>query len=273
MMHAPAPAASCQAEFAAALLDPSHAGPGGLRAWNGSDPSSRLAVHRNNVVSSLVDALADTFPVVQALVGAKFFRAMAGVFVRRSPPRSPILAHYGRDFPAFIARFEPASCVHYLADVAWLEAARVQAYHAADATPVSTEAVGLALSAADSAGQADELRLTIHPTVSALSSPYAVVSLWAAHQGGGEGDGELAGLDPDQPECAVVLRQNLDVLVLRAPPGAAEFLLSLQRGVSLGEAAARAADAAPGFDLATTLSLLLAHGALTSIHLPRRQDA
>ena len=70
-----------QPDWAAALLDPERPAPPGLRAWNGSDPARRFAVHRNNVVASLVSALADGFPVVQALVGEEFFRAMAAVFV------------------------------------------------------------------------------------------------------------------------------------------------------------------------------------------------
>lgn len=87
-----------QAALAAALLDPRVSCPGGLRAWNGSDPDRRFAVHRNNVVSSLIEAMAETFPVVRALVGPEFFHAMAGVFVRQHPPRSRVLAHYGCDF-------------------------------------------------------------------------------------------------------------------------------------------------------------------------------
>ena len=66
-----------QALFAATLLDPTLPCPPGLTAWNGSDLTRRLAVHRNNVVVSLVDALADTFPVTQQLVGEDFFRTMA----------------------------------------------------------------------------------------------------------------------------------------------------------------------------------------------------
>ena len=45
-----------QPDWAAALLDPERPPPPGLRAWNGSDPARRFAVHRNNVVASLVSA-------------------------------------------------------------------------------------------------------------------------------------------------------------------------------------------------------------------------
>ncbi len=254
--------ACTQAVFAAALLDPNQPCPPGLRAWNGSDPSARLAVYRNNVVSSLVDALVDTFPVAQELVGEAFFRAMAAVFVRQYPPRSRILAHYGEGFAEFIEQFEPARPVPYLADVARLELAYVRAYHAADADPVSGEAIGLALASGD---RMAELCLVCHPSVTVLNSPYAVVSLWAAHQG----EGDLGAVDPDHAETAIVLRRNLDVVVLRLPPGAAEFVAAIQQGRRLGDAADAAMNATAAFDLSASLTLLMNHGALTSIHLPR----
>ncbi len=258
--------ATLQAEFTAALLDPALACPVDLRAWNGSDPAVRFAVHRNNVISSLLDALAETFPVVQELVGIEFFRAMAVVFVRRSPPRSRILAHYGGEFPDFIERFEPADSVPYLADMARLEMARVRAYHSADAPALACEAVSLALASGDRIG---ELRLVCHPSVSVVASSFAVASLWAAHQDGSDFDA----MDIDRPEAAIVLREGLDVLVLRLPPGGAEFTEVLLRGGSLADAGGAAAMAVPSFDLSAILPLLMSRGALTSIHLPGRHHS
>ncbi len=260
-------ASACdQASFSATLLDPGLPCPSDLRAWNGSDVAPRLAVYRNNVVSSLVDALADTFPVVQELVGVEFFRAMTAVFVRWSPPRTRILAQYGHALADFIAAFEPARSVPYLADMARLEFARVQAYHAADAPAVTSETVALALASDERMG---ELRLSCHSSVAVVRSHYAVVSLWAAHQG----QGDIEAVDTDAGEDALVLREGLDVLVLRLPPGAAEFVSAIQRGDDLGNAAGLAAAAALDFDLSAILALLLGHGALTTIHLPQRLDA
>jgi hypothetical protein len=256
--------AANQADFAAALLDPALACPPGLHAWNGSDAGARLAVHRNNVICSLVDALAETFPVVQELVGVEFFRAMAAVFVRQFPPRSRVLAAYGQEFPGFVEQFEPARSEPYLADMARLEMARVRAYHAADAAPIASEHVRLALASGE---RVAELCVFCHPSVSVVSSRYAVVSLWAAHQDGSD----LDAIDLDHPEDAIVLRAALDVLVLRLPSGAAAFVNSLRLGGSLGAAAGAAVMAAPGFDLAATFGLLVKHGALISIHLPGRQ--
>ena len=101
---------SSQSAFAAALLNPDLPCPGGLTTWNGSDPELRFAVYRNNVTVSLIDALADTFPVVQALVGEEFFRAMARVFAQANPPRSRLMAYYGDTLRRLCGLF-PAGCV------------------------------------------------------------------------------------------------------------------------------------------------------------------
>ncbi len=69
--------AAVQREFAAALLDPAAPVPSPLRRNGGKAPQKRFAVHRNNMIASLVAALAARFPVVHQLVGDEFFRAMA----------------------------------------------------------------------------------------------------------------------------------------------------------------------------------------------------
>jgi hypothetical protein len=253
-------AATSQAAFAAALLDPDLPCPTGVRARNAADAGRRFAVHRNNVVASLIDALVETFPVVQALVGEPFFRAMASVFVRQQPPRSPLLHAYGDGFAAFIAGFVPAASLPYLAGVAVLEWARVEACHAADAEPLDAAAATQALGSGERAG---DLLLQLHPSVRPVSSRYAAISIWAAHQG----QGALEEVDVEAEEHALVLRPDMEVRVVRCDAGTATFVRSLQQGGNLGAGAALAATCSR-VDLAACLSLLLAHGALVSIALP-----
>jgi hypothetical protein len=245
---------TAHADFAAALLDPDVAVPDGLVAWNGSDPARRFAVYRNNVTSALTDVLADSFPVTQQLVGEEFFRAMARIFLRGSPPRSPLMTGYGEGFPAFVADFAPAREVPFLADVARLEWLRLRALHAADAATLMPDDVARALADPD---RLPGLRLRVHPAAGVIRSTYAVISLWAAHHG----VGRLDDIDPFRPESALVVRPAIDVEVVRLPPGGDRFVVALADGFSLGEAA-DAAGASPDFNLAATLALLIRHGAL-----------
>lgn len=253
---------AAQRDFAHALLAPEAPVPASVQAWNGSDPVKRFAVYRNNVVVSLVDALAETFPVVQELVGIEFFRAAAAVFVRQSPPSSPILAMYGRGFAAFIEMFEPAQSVPYLADVARLEFARVCAYHAADTTPLTALNEEFVGASGETLGA---LRFNFHPSARLVRSKFAVASLWAAHNG----TGLLESVDIDTPEDTLVSRVGLDVELVRLAPGSGEFVEALASGHSLGIAADRALQSHNDFDLSLALSVLVRQQAVTRIQLPR----
>lgn len=249
-----------QSYFAAALLNPGAACPAGLFTWNGSDPGRRFDVYRNNVTSSLIQALADTFPVVQTLVGEAFFRAMARMFVQNQPPKSPLLVHYGAHFADFVAHFAPAESVPYLADVARLEMARVAAYHAADADPIASDALSLALAKPQ---RIPHLRVQFLPSLQVLRSPWAILSVWAAHQSHAEPD--LSTLELASAEDVVVFRKALDVHVSLLPRDVAYFIQALTHGHNLGDAAALATQLTPDFDLSQALATLLRLGVISAL--------
>lgn len=243
--------------FAKPLLDPDLPPPAGLKAWNDSDPAARYAVYRNNVVISLIDALADAFPVVRQLVGEDFFHAMAREHARLCPPTSPVMAIYGQDFPDFIADFEAATSLPYLADVARLEWAYVCAFHAADADSLPTQALARLLS------QPERLaitRLRFAPAVRLIRSNHAVVSIWHAHQG----EGGWSRVDPNRSEAALIVRPELTVQIVPLNESAADFLSELMEGRSLGAAYEHCVESS-GPDIAEIFSLLLRTQALTAL--------
>jgi hypothetical protein len=253
-------AASCDVAdlgdaWAAALRDPAHPTPAGLRAWNGSDPGVRFGVYRNNVVASLIAALADTFPVTRALVGEAFFATLARGFVRGHPPRSPVLAGYGDALPDFIAGYAPARPLAYLADVARLEFLRVAAFHAADASPLGADDVATRLNQPD---RLPASRWPLHPSLQVVVSAHPVVDLWAVHQG----DADWGSIDLGKAQCALVGRQGDDVLVLRIARADAALVGELRSGAMLGDAIVRTAAAVADecVDLPGTFAKLLAHG-------------
>jgi hypothetical protein len=244
--------ATAQARFAAALRNPALPAPPGLRSWNGSDPARRLAVYRNNVTVSLLDALAARFPVTQALVGAEFFRAMARRYLAEEPPRSRLLHEYGDMLPSFVARFAPAREVPYLADVARLEAARTQAYHAADVPPVPRDAF-----AAIAPEAAPGLTVRLHPSVRVIASAWPVLAIWLAHRQGEATAACLAGIDLATAERVLVARPRLEVRLWLLPPAGEVFLAALGDGATLAQAAARAVAGDPEFDLTAGLTTLI----------------
>jgi hypothetical protein len=247
--------ADIQTDFARALLDPDLPPPDAVTAHTGGPPQKRFAVYRNNVVVSLVNALRAKFPAIERIVGDEFFAAMARVFVTAHPPRSKILHTYGDDFGDFIAAFEPAAELPYLADVARLEAARTRAYHAQDAQPLAPAA----FSNIDPQS-VGTLRLTLHPSLRVLRSPHPVVTIWAMNAG----EIELGPIDLDTAEDALVLRPYLEVTVHGLPPGSAAFLEALARGLPLGSAAEHAAADDRRFDLTANIAGLVGSGAITA---------
>ncbi|MDJ1157937.1 DNA-binding domain-containing protein [Chelatococcus sp. SYSU_G07232] len=242
-----------QAAFAAALVDPALPVPDGLCGPGGGPAARRFAVYRNNVVVGLTEALRARFPVTDRLVGPEFFGAMARAYVAAHKPASPLLMHYGDDLPDFIAAFEPAAIIVYLADVARLEAAWSQAYHAAEAVPI-----GIAALAAIPTDELASVHLTLHPSLRLLHSAHPVASIWAAHQT----DGPVMPPEPWEPEDVLVVRPEAEVLVHRLPAGGLAFLAALEAGAPLGVAVERATAAAPAFDLPRNLAGAFEAGAV-----------
>jgi hypothetical protein len=257
------PARPTQHAFATALLDPALPVPPGLRAWNGSDPGARFSVYRNNVVHSLVNVLADSFPVVRELVGDEFFGAMARLYLVDHPPTSPLMHRYGEGLPAWIADFEPATALPYLSDMARLEWARLCAFHAADAEPIEVQALVGLMQAPERLASAT---LALHPTLAIVRSPHPIVSLWSAHQQDDAArDAQLSALRLDRAEAALVFRDAADdALVVELPDADAQLTATIGGGASL----ATAQQAHPQADLVQVLTLLLRHGLITGVHAP-----
>lgn len=244
-----------QNAFAAALLDANRPVPSDVTSAGGSAELSRFAVYRNNVFVSLTKALAQRFPVTERLVGADFFTGMARTYAQDNKPASPLIICYGDDFPDFIAGFEPAKSVVYLADVARLEAAWTRAYHAADEAP-------LALSALTSLGpdKMAELRLELHPSATLVASPYPIGSIWAAHQ-----QDDVLPVTDWRPEAVLVVRPELIVGTQILPGHDVAFLQAVSTGASLGEAAEAALAQANIFDFGAALVGLVTSGAFRAI--------
>ncbi|RME16395.1 MAG: DUF2063 domain-containing protein, partial [Alphaproteobacteria bacterium] len=234
--------------FLSALLDPASPVPAGLVDGAGRPAGRRFDVYRNNVAVSLTEALEAAFPVIEKLVGAEFFRAMAGVFLRAHPPKSPVLALWGDDFPAFLEQFGPVAHLPYLADVARLEQALREAYHAADAAPIDPAA----LDRPDLA----ETCLRLAPATRLICSQWPIHAIWRANTE--EGAPPARG----GAECVLVVRPDWDPWPRPVSPAAARFLEAVGEGRSLAEAIEAGG---PEHDLAATLSLLIATKSIVAI--------
>ncbi len=245
-----------QTIFRKALLDSQKDRPVGLSDSNGHPAGSRFDVYRNNVAVALSEALATGFPVIAKLIGEENFGAVAGVFLRQSPPSSPVMMHYGAGFPDFLRSFEPLKHLGYLGDVADLELALRRSYHAADATPIAPDA--LATVPPEALG---EVSIGVAPSVIPLQSNWPIHAIWAFNMQNGPKPEAIS-------QDAIILRPDFDPEPHLLPAGGFTCLASLMSGEPLGVAAAKATESDKDFDLGATLTLLLSGNALTSITIP-----
>lgn len=257
------PLAERQRDFAAAILDPARPIPFGLIGPDGAPSARRFAVYRNNVVAGLIETLSAAFPAVRRIVGDEFFRAMARIYVADHSPESPIMLDYGAGFPDFIERFEPAATLPYLADVARIERAWTEAYHAAEASPLDPAAL-----ARFAPGELPALRLRLHPSVRLVRSRFPAMTIWRMNVG----DGVPAPVDLDAGgEDVLIARPDAEVEVRLLPEGGAVFVSALNDGRTVLQATEAAFAADSRFDLAANLAGLLQARAIAGL-LPQRED-
>jgi len=243
-----------QTEFAAAVFDERPEMSARVRA--GRFPAAQhLQVYRNNVMESLTGALRAVYPVVEKLVGDGFFRYAAHEYLCAHRPRSGNLHDFGNVFANFLAGFAPAVELPYLPDVARLEWAWHQAFHAADAPAFDLARLGAA-----PAEQHETLHFVLHPSARLLASDFPIVRIFEINQEGYGGDTRV-----DLAEGGVrvlVIRRELTVYVEPLAAGEAALLTGLARKQPLGTAVQAALAAQADFDLTGELARHLQHGTL-----------
>jgi hypothetical protein len=243
-----------EAAFALAVLDPARPVPTGVTTARGEPDRLRLAVYRNTVHVSLVEALARGFPVCRMVVGDEFFKAMARAYVGQCKPATPVLLHYGTGFPDFIARFPPAAGLPYLSDLARLERARTTAYHAADVAVLERGAL-----AALSPDAIARIGFIAHPAARLVGSTFAIGSIWLAHQ-----SNPTSQIAVNNGEAVLVTRPAAEVISTIVPRHDVPFIQALLDGETLADASNAAHG--PDFDPGRALLGLISLGALTSLH-------
>lgn len=243
--------------LAAALLDPHAPAPDFLRTRADAALADRFDVYRNNVHSSLIDALLAAFPVTAQLVSEASLRALARDFLRTHLPQQAALQEYGAALPAFIRGYAPAASLPWLADIAALEHVWWQSFGAADAAALAPAAL-----AALTTENLTAWHARLHPAVRLVQSTHPVHDIWVAHQAGGA---------PQPPrrweaQCALLTRPQADVEVRRITTAQHLFFVTLATGATLEQSGSAALARDPHFDFGITLLLAIEAGAIEELH-------
>ena len=221
----------------------------------GPFPADRhFQVYRNNVFENFTAALKAVYPVTGRLVGEGFFRYLATTYIPLHPPRGGNLHDFGGQLPEFLEDFAPARELVYLPDVARLEWAWHESFHAADGAALDVAALA-AVPAERHAG----LEFALQPSARLVSSPHPVLRIWQVNQEGFQGNNEVS-LDEGGARMLVIRRRQVEIEPLDA--GDYNLLSAFAAGQSFARAAESALQAQPDYDLATALQRHVAAGTL-----------
>ncbi|OUS26002.1 hypothetical protein A9Q99_19690 [Gammaproteobacteria bacterium 45_16_T64] len=137
-------------------------------------------IYRESILGGLTEALVQIYPVCAKLVGEVFFSNMVVGYMREYPSGSPDLADYGYDFSNYVATFEPAMELVYLADVATLEWGWHRAFNAEDVS--SSEVSALASLTEVPENKQGDICFVLTPSGYLLRSAYPVHKIWNINQ-------------------------------------------------------------------------------------------
>ncbi|MBD9357812.1 HvfC/BufC N-terminal domain-containing protein [Methylomonas albis] len=227
---------------------------------NGLSAAQRLSIYRNNTRLGLTEALRDTYPVVNCLVGDAFFNRLAADYVKCYPLQAASLLTYGGHFAELIARFEAAQDLPYLADIARLEWLWHEAYHAGDAQPLPLSA----LARIDPAQYA-QLAFRLHPSARVIASDYPIERIWASNQPEYQGREYI---DLVAGGCRLLLyRPQWQVEIHYLAADEYQFLTLLGSGQALNQAVETVMRDHPDINIPLLLQQWLRKGLLTDFYL------
>jgi len=245
-----------QDSFAQALLAPPEDASQQARALV-NQPG--FSVYRNTVMKACIDALQANFPTVLRLVGENWFRAVAALHVRASPPRDARLLLYGADFPGFLRGFAAAAVLPYLSDVARLDRCWTEAHVALDAMVLAPGAI-----ARLAPEQLAALILTPHPAARwAWFADQPVYTIWQRNRTGANESDALAWVG----EGALLTRPGGEVQWVALRAAGCAFMDACAAGQPLALAAEQALAREPGIDLSLLMARLLDAGAFCHSHV------
>ena len=203
-------------------------------------PVEQVDIYREQFWLRHVDVLRDDFASLRHALGEDAFERLAREYLTACPSSSFTLRDLGEHMVRFLASRAPWSGDPFLAELAKVEWAFVDAFDGKDAPPFDP-----AMISGRSEDEWPRARIVLHPALQRLTLA------WPAH------DYRIAARkdeDPARPEpraCNVVVYRGPELLhCLEIDAGASAMLDELARGTPLGEACERAA-AASGTDLAT----------------------
>ncbi|HSY05476.1 MAG TPA: DNA-binding domain-containing protein [Steroidobacteraceae bacterium] len=189
--------------------------------------ATRLGIYGAAYRSRLAEALASNFPALAQLLGPEDFATLAAGYVQSHDSPYFSIRYYGSDLPQFLATHADYAAVPVLAELAHWEWAMAETFDAADAAPLTHDAL-----AHIAPGAWAQLRFRWHPSVRRLDLSWNVPQLWQALTDGSE---RPAADLSSAPIAWLLWREQLGTYFRSLPPEEAAVLDAALRGWPFGE--------------------------------------
>jgi hypothetical protein len=221
--------------------------------------ATRLGIYGSAYASRLAEALGTNFPAMLRLMGEEDFDTLARAYVAAHASTFFSIRHYGDRLAEFLAS-DPAYCeAPVLAELARWEWSLGLAFDAADAMPLTHEALARVLPA-----QWAQLRFAWHPSVRRLDLHWNAPQIWQAVTEESEVPPVTFG---QRAQPWLVWRQDLATYFRSLPATEAAVLDAARKGWPFGELCtllcAEVGDAEAPLQAATLLRGWIAAGLIT----------
>lgn len=197
----------------------------------GLAPAQHMLIYRNNVISTLIQAMKNTYPLTVKLLGEDFFHMTAKEYIKQYPSRSGNLHDYGEYFSCFLSEYPPVRNLIYLAEVADFEWACHRIYFSADHPALTTQSLEKF-----SPEQYPHLRLTLHPASKLMKCHYPILHIIKLCKN--EIDTQV-NLNEGGTNL-LIIRRDIEVSLMSLPDSDYIFLDRLHENHSLAEATKQA---------------------------------
>lgn len=230
---------------------------------DGIAAGDRVQIYRNNYRLGALAAMQATYPVVERLGGADWFRQTVARYQQQYPSTCGDLQFIGEAFPGFLRADLETSAYDYFSDVATLEWTYQLVLTAPD-----REAAEIAVLEAVDPAEYERLLFIPRPAVSLVESKYPIFAIWHAHQPEVTDPGEIR-LDAGPSRVLLIRRPDHVELRELAEP---TFLLLAQflAGATFVDAAEFVAGRVDEFDLQHSLREVLGLRAIAEITVGER---
>ncbi|KTC86855.1 DNA-binding domain-containing protein [Legionella brunensis] len=248
-----------QSCFKDAILDEDTSDIYALIDENRLSAQCRLQIYQNNFNELVKETLKGIYPTVHSLVGADFFGSVTQHYSKNYPSHSGDLAQFGKQFPNFLADFIPTKGLIYLPEVARLDWAYHEVFHAAEPPVFAIEKLQ-----AIPEEQYGRIKFALHPASRILMCQFPILKIWEICQN--ENNEESVNLDIGGDDILVIRRQ-LKIEFEKLSKGEATLLTALGKGLTFTQACVLALEVEPEYNINSHLQHCLFSGIIVNFTL------